>query len=164
MHGLPPASDAEIAAFEREAQWQFNAIRRLSLPRDMLARSIELSVILDRAALLEECGYAVRVATIFERAVTPSQCFTIRQQGRARACHPCRQSPFELRSRRFGRRASSFTRDSFAPPRGESGPGLRVFRAAGGSGRTRLSQCRACLRAAAATLGLAGRRARAGPH
>jgi SAM-dependent methyltransferase len=71
LHALPPANDAEIAAFERAAQEQFNAIRRLSLPRDMLARSIELSVILDRAACLEERGYFVRVATIFERAVTP---------------------------------------------------------------------------------------------
>jgi hypothetical protein len=71
LHALPPASDAEIAAFEREARMQFNAVRRLSLPRDMLARAIELSVILDRAARLEESGHAVRVATIFERAVTP---------------------------------------------------------------------------------------------
>ncbi|HKO50032.1 MAG TPA: methyltransferase [Polyangiaceae bacterium] len=71
LHGLSPASPAEIAAIEREGQRQFDAIRRLSLPRDMLARAIELSVILDRAARLEESGYAVRVATIFERAVTP---------------------------------------------------------------------------------------------
>jgi len=71
VHALPAASDAEIVTFEREARVQFDAIRRLSLPRDMLARAIELSVILDRAARLEESGYAVRVATIFERAVTP---------------------------------------------------------------------------------------------
>jgi len=71
LHALPPANDAEIAAFEREAQRKFDAIRRFSLPRDMLARVIELSVILDRAARLEESGYAVSVATIFERAVTP---------------------------------------------------------------------------------------------
>ncbi|HET7545233.1 MAG TPA: methyltransferase [Polyangiaceae bacterium] len=71
VHGLAPASSAEIAAFEREAQQKFGIIRRLSLPRDMLARAIELSVILDRAARLEEAGLSVRVATIFERAVTP---------------------------------------------------------------------------------------------
>jgi hypothetical protein len=71
LHALPPASEAEITAFEGEAQKQFEIIRRLSLPRDMLARAIELSVILDRAARLEESGHAVRVATIFERAVTP---------------------------------------------------------------------------------------------
>jgi len=70
-HALSPASPSELAAFELAGELQFNAIRRLSLPRDMLARTIELSVILDRAARLEESGYAVRVATIFERAVTP---------------------------------------------------------------------------------------------
>ena len=70
-HALSPASASELAAFELAGGLQFNAIRRLSLPRDMLARTIELSVILDRAARLEESGYAVRVATIFERAVTP---------------------------------------------------------------------------------------------
>lgn len=71
LHALPPASPAELASFELEGQRQFDAVRRLSLPRDMLARAIELSVILDRAARLEESDYAVRVATIFERAVTP---------------------------------------------------------------------------------------------
>jgi len=71
LRGLPPASEAEVATFERQGAQQFAAIRRFSLPRDMLARAIELSVILDRAARLEESGYAVRVATIFERAVTP---------------------------------------------------------------------------------------------
>lgn len=71
LHGLAPASDAEIVEFEREAERQFGVIRRLSLPRDMLARVIELSVILDRAARLEESGHVVRLATIFERAVTP---------------------------------------------------------------------------------------------
>lgn len=71
LHGLPPAREAELAHFESEAERQFSVIRRLSLPRDMLARTIELSVILDRAARLEESGHVVRVATIFERAVTP---------------------------------------------------------------------------------------------
>jgi len=71
LHRLSPATDSEIAHFESEAKRQFELIRRLSLPRDMLARAIELSVILDRAARLEESGHAVCVATIFERAVTP---------------------------------------------------------------------------------------------
>ena len=71
LHRLAPATDVEIAHFESEAKRQFELIRRLSLPRDMLARAIELSVILDRAARLEESGHSVRVATIFERAVTP---------------------------------------------------------------------------------------------
>jgi len=87
LHALPPASDAEIRAFELEAREQFNAIRRLSLPRDMLARAIELSVILDRAARLEESGYAVRVATIFARAVTPRNISLFASKDGARLPH-----------------------------------------------------------------------------
>ncbi len=68
---LAPASAAELAHFEAEASRHYHAIRRLSLPRNMLARTVELSVVLDRAAHLEESGYFVRVATLFERAVTP---------------------------------------------------------------------------------------------
>jgi hypothetical protein len=71
QRGLPPASDAELAAREREAALHFHVVRRLSLPRNMLARVVELSVVLDRAAHLLEHGYQVRVATLFERAVTP---------------------------------------------------------------------------------------------
>jgi len=71
LHGLAPARDAEIREIEEEATRQFNVIRRLSLPRDMLARPIELSVIFDRAARLEESGHAVCVAALFARAVSP---------------------------------------------------------------------------------------------
>ena len=71
QRGLPAASADELAAREREAALHFYSVRRLSLPRNMLARAVELAVVLDRAACLEERGYAVRVATLFERAVTP---------------------------------------------------------------------------------------------
>ena len=71
LRGLPEASSAEISEREREATRHFQVMRRLSLPRNALARAIELAVILDRAARLEESGYSVRVATLFERAVTP---------------------------------------------------------------------------------------------
>jgi len=71
QRGLSPATPAEVAHHEAEASRHFHAIRRLSLPRNMLARVVELSVVLDRAAHLEENGYFVRVATLFERAVTP---------------------------------------------------------------------------------------------
>jgi hypothetical protein len=46
-------------------------IRRLSLPRSLLARVIELAVVRDRAAALEECGHAVVVAQLFEQRLTP---------------------------------------------------------------------------------------------
>jgi SAM-dependent methyltransferase len=68
---LPPLGAAEASIIEQRAAPEFAAIRRLSLPRDMLARVIELAVVLDRAAHLAERGYAVRLATLFERAVTP---------------------------------------------------------------------------------------------
>jgi SAM-dependent methyltransferase len=87
LHGLEPANDVEIAHFEREAERQFSVIRRLSLPRDMLARAIELSVILDRAARLEESGHVVRVATLFERAVTPRNVSLFASRDGARLPH-----------------------------------------------------------------------------
>jgi SAM-dependent methyltransferase len=71
FRGLAAASAEELARIEQLATPEFDSIRRLSLPRDMLARVIELAVVLDRAAHMAEHGYAVRVATLFDRAVTP---------------------------------------------------------------------------------------------
>lgn len=71
LRGLPAAGEAEIARHALEAHRRYAQVRRLSLPRSMLARLVELAVVLDRAAALEESGHAVRVATLFERAVTP---------------------------------------------------------------------------------------------
>jgi SAM-dependent methyltransferase len=71
LRGLPLPSSQELAETEQRAALHFNAVRRLSLPRNLLGRVIEIAVILDRAAHLMEHGYAVQVATLFERAVTP---------------------------------------------------------------------------------------------
>jgi SAM-dependent methyltransferase len=71
LRGLAPASPREIRVHERAARRDHAAIRRLSLPRHLLARLVELAVVLDRAAHLEEHGAAVRVATFCARAVTP---------------------------------------------------------------------------------------------
>ncbi len=71
LRGLPPPSVMELAETEQRAALHFHAVRRLSLPRNLLGRVIEISVVLDRAAHLLERGYAVQVATLFERAVTP---------------------------------------------------------------------------------------------
>jgi len=68
---LSPPSDAEVEANERSAAVAYARIRRLSLPRNLLARLVELAVVLDRAALLEERGLAVLVARLFERDLTP---------------------------------------------------------------------------------------------
>ncbi|HEY3351811.1 MAG TPA: methyltransferase [Polyangia bacterium] len=69
--GLPPASAREIDAHARAAQRDHAIVRRLSLPRHLLARLVELAVVLDRATFLEEQGRFVRVATLFARAVSP---------------------------------------------------------------------------------------------
>lgn len=71
QRGLAQATSDEIARHELTAARHFEQLRRFSLPRNMLARAVELSVILDRAAHLEERGHTVRIATLFERAVTP---------------------------------------------------------------------------------------------
>jgi len=69
--GLAPASAAELAQHEALAAEHYGLIRRLSLPRSMLARLIEVLVSLDRAVHLEERGLDVQVATLFERGVSP---------------------------------------------------------------------------------------------
>jgi SAM-dependent methyltransferase len=71
LRGLPPASAAELAEHEALAAQHYALIRRLSLPRSMLARLIEVLVSLDRAVHLEERGLEVQVATLFERGVSP---------------------------------------------------------------------------------------------
>jgi len=71
LRNLPPASRAELAHHEALAAEHYAVIRRLSLPRSMLARLIEVLVSLDRAAHLEERGLDVQVATLFDRAVSP---------------------------------------------------------------------------------------------
>lgn len=71
LRGLPPPSEDEITWAETKAHEDHAVMRRLSLPRNMLARLVELAIVLDRAAYLEERGYSVTVASIVPRAVTP---------------------------------------------------------------------------------------------
>ncbi len=68
---LAPASDSELRFHRDKARADYAIVRRLSLPRFMLARAVELSVVLDRAAALEERGHHVRLAALFEPRVTP---------------------------------------------------------------------------------------------
>ncbi len=69
--GLPPPGPEEIERCDALAAVRFGAVRRLSLPRNMLARLVEVAVVLDRAAALEEAGLAVAVATLGADAMTP---------------------------------------------------------------------------------------------
>lgn len=71
QRGLPPARPAELAEHDAAGAREYAQMRRLSLPRSMLARLIEVLVCLDRAAFLEERGHEVTVATLFDRRVSP---------------------------------------------------------------------------------------------
>lgn len=87
LRGLSPASADEIARHEREAGLRYAAVRRLSLPRNMLARLVEIAVVLDRAAALAESGHHVQVVTLFERAVTPRNIAVLASRERSRLGH-----------------------------------------------------------------------------
>ncbi|EYF04757.1 methyltransferase [Chondromyces apiculatus] len=71
LRGLAPASAAEVEEHEAAAHQEFARMRRLSLPRAMLSRLVEVTVVLDRAAALEEQGHEVMVRTVFDIEVTP---------------------------------------------------------------------------------------------
>jgi hypothetical protein len=71
QRGLAAASEPELEHHERTAAAGFSKVRRLALPRNMLARLVEVSISPDRAAYLEERGLHTEVATLFDRAVSP---------------------------------------------------------------------------------------------
>lgn len=71
LRGLPAATEREIAHHEQRAAVDFGIVRRLSLPRGMLARLVEVTIALDRAACFEEHGAFTEVATLFGSAVSP---------------------------------------------------------------------------------------------
>jgi SAM-dependent methyltransferase len=71
QRALPCPTDAEVAHHEGESRRLYGVVRRLALPRSMLARLVEIAVVLDRAAALAESGARITVATFVQRAVTP---------------------------------------------------------------------------------------------
>jgi SAM-dependent methyltransferase len=71
VRSLPAPSAAELHFHEQSAARDYARVRRLSLPRNLLARLVELAVIFDRGAALEAAGHRVCIATIFERNVSP---------------------------------------------------------------------------------------------
>ena len=68
---LRPPTRIELRFHADDAEREHAVIRRLSLPRNLLARLVEVTIVLDRAALLEEWGQHVLVAELFEQRVTP---------------------------------------------------------------------------------------------
>lgn len=71
LRQLAPPLPAELREHADEARRDHAAMRRLSLPRSLLARLVELAVVRDRAAALEERGLAVAVVQGFASRVTP---------------------------------------------------------------------------------------------
>lgn len=71
VRGLPAASLREIDEHDRDGAIEFGKMRRFALPRAMMARALEVTVVLDRAAMLEEHDYDVHVAEVFDMDVTP---------------------------------------------------------------------------------------------
>ncbi len=68
---LAPASAHEIDAINARARREFSIIRRLSLPRAMLARALEVAVVADRASALEDAGYEARIVTAWRDDESP---------------------------------------------------------------------------------------------
>ena len=69
--GLDAPSAAELVDASARAARDHGRIRRLELPRVMLARVLELALVLDRAVILDEAGPASRVVEAFDRAHSP---------------------------------------------------------------------------------------------
>ena len=69
--GLPPPTIDELQQHGDNARRDHATIRRLSLPRTLLARPVELAIVLDRGAALEERGLAVQLLQWCEQQVTP---------------------------------------------------------------------------------------------
>lgn len=87
--GLPPATAQELARASARAQQAQATIARLALPRHALARVLELAIVHDRARLLEEGGYRVRVVPLFSSRTSPRNLAIVavadrREGGRAR--------------------------------------------------------------------------------
>lgn len=70
VRGLPAPPSTAIDEAARWARVQSALARRLSLPRALLARVLEVFVLLDRARYLEERGYDVRAGVLFDAAVS----------------------------------------------------------------------------------------------
>lgn len=71
LRQLAPPTEAELAHHLGVAAEHYARIRRLSLPRSMLSRLVEVLVSLDRAAHLEARGLEARVVSLFDRAISP---------------------------------------------------------------------------------------------
>lgn len=68
--GLEAPSPTAIAAAHRRAVTVRSAVRRWNVARELLARPLEVYVLLDRARYLEAHDFDVQIGRLFERAVS----------------------------------------------------------------------------------------------
>jgi len=71
VRGFPPPTPNEIANAARQARAHYLAQRRLSLPRSMLGRVLEIFLAVDRALFLQNLGYRARVLQVFPTTLSP---------------------------------------------------------------------------------------------
>jgi hypothetical protein len=90
LRQLPSPTAIELRVFADAARRDYAVMRRLSLPRSLLARLIELAVVRDRATALEECGHTVAVAQLFEQQLTPRNTVLFA------SAHPARLPPLRV--------------------------------------------------------------------
>jgi SAM-dependent methyltransferase len=70
VRGRPAPASGAIALAASWARAHHARVRRLSLPRSMLARALEIMVLVDRARYLDERGFVVSIGTLFPAAVS----------------------------------------------------------------------------------------------
>jgi hypothetical protein len=85
LRGQPPPSPDAIEEAVTWARAEHGRTRRLSVPRAVLARVLEVFVLLDRAAYLEQQGFAVQCGVLFPSSVSPRNLALLAQSG------PCRR-------------------------------------------------------------------------
>ena len=71
LKNLQPPPEQDWPALERRGWQRLAQVRNLELLRGLFRRPLELWLVLDRALLLEENGYRVRVGTFCDAELTP---------------------------------------------------------------------------------------------
>jgi SAM-dependent methyltransferase len=71
VRNFPAPTPGEVANAATQAHAHYLAQRRLSLPRSMLGRVLEIFLAVDRAMFLQSHGYDARVIQVFPTALSP---------------------------------------------------------------------------------------------
>jgi hypothetical protein len=70
LRGVAVPSPSAIGDAQRRGKALHDHIRRLSLPRILLGRVLEMFVFVDRALFLESAGFEVTIGTAFPREIS----------------------------------------------------------------------------------------------